>query len=179
MGYPNGTENWVEMSQPEQEFGQYIQQWFFKEGAFNMLQSTKPQTLGYALNDSPVGLASWIIEKFHAWSGYPENLDSYYTKDDLITNIMIYWVTQTINSSICIYAEQGKATWQGGLKSDQKVEVPTGVSLFAGEAPFPKEWVDRKVTAKSFNVLDSGSHFAAMSAPELFSKELFDFFRKV
>jgi len=176
VGYPNGSENWAEMSQPEQEFGQYIQQWFIKEGAFNMLQSTKPQALGYALNDSPIGLASWVVEKFHAWSGSPENLDSFFSKDELITNIMIYWVTQTINSSIRIYAEQTKATWQGGLKSDQRVEVPTGVSLFASEAPFPKEWVNRKVNAKSFNVLDSGSHFAAMSSPELFSKELFDFF---
>jgi pimeloyl-ACP methyl ester carboxylesterase len=176
VGYPNGREDWSTMSQPEQEFGQYIQQWFYREGAFAMLQSTKPQSLGYGLNDSPVGLASWIIEKFYGWSGQPENLDDHFSKDELITNVMIYWVTQTINSSIRTYLEEGQAAWQGGLKSDHKVEVPTGVSLFPGEAPFPIEWVNRKVNTQRFNILDSGSHFAALDAPQLFAKELRSFF---
>lgn len=179
VGYPNGREDWSVMSEPEQKFGQFIQQWFFREGAFSLLQSTKPQTLGYGLNDSPVGLASWIIEKFHAWSGQPENLDDHFSKDELITNVMIYWVTQTINSSIRTYMEEGHASWQGGLKSDAKVEVPTGVSLFPGEAPFPVEWVNRKVNTRKFTVLESGSHFAALDAPQLFAKELRDFFHSL
>lgn len=176
VGYPNGSEDWSMMSAPEQEFGRFIQQWFFAEGAFNLIQTTKPQTLGYGLNDSPVGLASWIVEKFHGWSGRPENLDDHFTKDELITNIMIYWVTQTINTSIRTYAEESKAAWTTGLKSEMKVEVPTGVSLFPGEAPFPIEWVNRKVNAQSFNILEKGSHFAALNAPDLFAKELRDFF---
>lgn len=176
VGYPNGQEDWSTMSAPEQAFGGFIQQWFFTEGAFNLLQSTKPQTLGYALNDSPVGLASWIIEKFHGWSGKPENPDDYYTKDELITNIMIYWITQTINTSIRTYAEEGRAAWTGGLKSDMKVEVRTGVSLFPGEAPFPIEWANRKVNVQQFNIIEKGSHFAALSAPDLYAKELRDFF---
>ncbi|SFP01226.1 Pimeloyl-ACP methyl ester carboxylesterase [Chitinophaga sp. YR627] len=176
VGYPNGQEDWSTMSAPEQEFGGFIQQWFFTEGAFNLLQSTKPQTLGYGLNDSPVGLASWIIEKFHGWSGKPENLNDHYTKDELITNIMIYWITQTINTSIRTYAEEGRATWTGGLKSDMKVEVPTGVSLFPGEAPFPIEWANRKVNVQRFNIIEKGSHFAALSVPALYVKELRDFF---
>lgn len=175
VGYPNGQEDWSVMSAPEQEFGGFIQQWFFTEGAFNLLQSTKPQTLGYGLNDSPVGLASWIIEKFHGWSGKPENLGDHYTKDELITNIMIYWITQTINTSIRTYAEEGRAAWTGGMKSDMKVEVPTGVSLFPGDAPFPIEWANRKVNVQRFNIIEKGSHFAALSVPDLYAKELRDF----
>ena len=176
VGYPNGKEDWSSMSTAEQDFGQFIQQWFFREGAFNMIQSTKPQTLGYGLNDSPVGLAAWIIEKFHAWSGQPENLDNHYSKEELITNVMIYWITQTINSSIRTYVEENQASWQEGLKSEQKVEVPTGVTLFPGEAHFPKEWVERKVNVKRFSILEQGSHFAALDVPDVFAKELRDFF---
>lgn len=176
VGYPNGREDWLTMSAPEQEFGSFIQQWFFTEGAFNLLQTTKPQTLGYGLNDSPVGLASWIIEKFHAWSGKPENLDDQYTKDDLITNIMIYWITETINTSIRTYAEEGKAAWTTGLQSEMRVEAPTGVALFPGEAPFPIEWANRKVNVQRFNIIEKGSHFAALTVPDLYAKELRDFF---
>ncbi|MBL0745690.1 epoxide hydrolase family protein [Chryseolinea lacunae] len=176
VGYPNGSEDWSTMTAPEQEFGQFIQRWFFSEGAFSLLQATKPQTVGYGLNDSPVGLASWMVEKFHGWSGSPENLDDHFTKDEIITNVMIYWVTQTINTSIRTYALEAQAAWSGGLKSNQKVDVPTGVSLFPGEAPFPMEWVNRKVNTKRFNKMTTGGHFAALDAPQVFSKELADFF---
>ncbi len=108
VGYPNGREDWATISAPEQEFGRFIQQCFFAEGAFNLIQTTKPQMLGYGLNDSPVGLASWVVEKFHGWSGKPENLDDHFTKDVLLTNIMIYWITQTINTSIRTYTEESK-----------------------------------------------------------------------
>jgi len=176
VGYPNGKEDWSKMSAPERDFGQFIQQWFFREGAFNLIQSTKPQTLGYGLNDSPVGLAAWIVEKFHGWSGQPANLDNHFSKEELITNVMIYWVSQTINSTIRTYFEEGKARWQGVLESDARVEVPTGVSMFLGEAPFPKEWAARKVNVKSFNIIKKGSHFAALDVPELYVSELKAFF---
>jgi len=179
VGYPNGQEDWATMSEPEQEFGKFIQQWFFTEGAYALLQTTKPQTVGYALNDSPVGLAAWMVEKFHGWSGRPDNLDDHFTKDELITNIMIYWVTQTINSANRTYAEEGRALWSGGLKSNEKVNVPTGVALFPGEAPFPKEWIDRKVNATRFTKMEVGGHFAALDAPEAFAKELISFFTSV
>ncbi|HXS37912.1 MAG TPA: epoxide hydrolase [Flavipsychrobacter sp.] len=179
VGYPNGQEDWATMSAPEQEFGKFIQHWFFTEGAYALLQTTKPQTVGYALNDSPVGLAAWMIEKFHGWSGRPDNLDEHFTKDELITNVMIYWVTETINSANRTYAEEGRALWSGGLKSNEKVNVPTGVALFPGEAPFPKEWIDRKVNATHFTKMEVGGHFAALDAPEAFAKELISFFTSV
>lgn len=176
VGYPTGNEDWSKMSEAEQKFGQFIQQWWFTEGAYNMIQSTKPQTLGYGLNDSPVGLASWIIEKFYAWSDTKGNIENSFTKDELITNIMIYWVTQTINTSIRTYAEDAKAVWTGGLHSNKKVEVPCGVSVFPAEAPIPKEWAERMVNVVYFNKLDRGGHFAPLENPELWVKELRNFF---
>jgi pimeloyl-ACP methyl ester carboxylesterase len=178
VGYPNGSEDWSIMSPAEQEFGQLIQRWFFTEGAFNMIQSTKPQTLGYGLNDSPVGLASWIIEKFNSWSDNDGNIENCFTKDELLTNIMIYWVSQSINSSIRMYAENARANYMGGLKSSQRVTVPTGVSLFPKEAQFPKEWADRMANVTNFSIMKKGGHFAAMEVPEEYSKELINFFNQ-
>src|SRR5690606_38343197 len=86
VGYPNGTEDWSTMSQAEQELGQFIQQWWMSEGAYNMIQSTKPQSLSYGLNDSPVGLAAWIVEKFHAWCDHNGQIEKRFTKDELLTN---------------------------------------------------------------------------------------------
>ncbi|HEY0744774.1 MAG TPA: epoxide hydrolase [Chryseosolibacter sp.] len=176
VGYPNGTEDWSTMTPEEQTFGQQIQHWFFTEGAFNMIQSTKPQTLGYGLNDSPVGLASWIIEKFYAWTDHDGNIESALSKDELITNIMIYWVSQSINSSVRVYAENARASYMGGLKSSQRSEVPAGISLFPKEAQFPKAWADRKVNVAKFTVMKKGGHFAALEVPEIYAGELITFF---
>jgi pimeloyl-ACP methyl ester carboxylesterase len=178
VGYPDGTEDWSTMSEAEQQFGQMIQGWFFREGAFNMIQSTKPQSLAYGLNDSPVGLAGWILEKFNSWSDNNGHIENSFTKDELITNIMIYWVGQTINSSIRTYAENARASYMGGLKSSQKVNVPTGVSLFPKEAQFPQEWAERMVNLVSFNKLEKGGHFAPMEVPYVYAVELSNFFEK-
>lgn len=179
VGYPTGQEDWSKMSPAEQEFGQWIQHWWYVEGAYSMLQATKPQTLGYSLNDSPAGLASWIVEKFYGWTGNPDNLDEHFTKDELITNIMIYWITQTINSANRTYAEEARAAWTVGLKSAARVEVPTGVALFPGEAPFPAEWINRKVNAVRVNKYAKGGHFAALDAPEILANELINFFKTI
>ncbi len=176
VGYPNGTEDWSTMSPAEQEFGKIIQHWWYTEGAYNMIQSTKPQTLGYGLNDSPVGLASWIIEKFNSWSDNKGNIENVFTKDELITNIMIYWVTQTINTSIRTYLENGRAAWSGGLASSKHVDVPTGVATFPGEAPLPIEWAQRMVNVKRFTKMTEGGHFAPLEKPEAFVNELSSFF---
>lgn len=178
VGYPNGSEDWSTMSPAEQEFGQFIQQWWYTEGAYNMMHSTKPQTLGYGLNDSPVGLASWIIEKFNTWSDNKGNIENSFTKDELLTNIMIYWVTQTINTSIRTYLENARASYAGpeGPESAQRVEVPTGVASFPGEAPVPREWAERMVNVQRFTKMPKGGHFAAMEEPELWVNDLRTFF---
>lgn len=179
VGYPDGTEDWANMSPAEQQFGQQIQHWFFTEGAFNMIQSTKPQTLSYGLNDSPAGLCAWILEKFHAWSDNGGNIENSFTKDELLTNVMIYWISQTIYSSVKTYAENARAAYSGGLKSAQKVTVPTGVSLFPGEAQFPLEWAERKVNVANFRTLEKGGHFAPLELPYLYAVELKDFFNQI
>lgn len=175
VGYPNGTEDWATMSKAEQDFGQFIQQWWYAEGAYAMLHSTKPQTQAYGLNDSPVGLASWIVEKFHTWTDKDGNIEDHFTKDELLTNIMIYWVSQTINSSMRTYAA---GAFQQ-LASGQKVNTPTGVAIFPGDAPTPKEWAERKANVKRFTVMEKGGHFAALQLPELWTKEVKTFFESV
>jgi len=178
VGYPDGTEDRSTMSPAEQQFAQMIQGWFFSEGAFNMIQSTKPQTLAYGLNDSPVGLAGWILEKFNSWSDNDGDIENSFTKDELITNIMIYWVTQSVNSSIRTYAENARAAYMGGLKSSQKVTIPTGVSLFPKEAQFPQEWAERMVNLASFTKLEKGGHFAPMELPYVYATEITSFFKE-
>lgn len=178
VGYPNGSEDWSTMSQAEQEFGQFIQHWWYTEGAYNMIQSTKPQTLGYGLNDSPVGLASWILEKFNTWSDNKGNIENSFTKDELLTNVMIYWVTQTINTSIRTYLVNAQAAYSipEGLQSSQRVQVPTAVASFPAEAPVPREWAERMVNVKRFTKMPKGGHFAALEEPELWVDDIRTFF---
>lgn len=92
------------------------------------------------------------------------------TKDELLTNIMIYWVTQTIYSSVQTYAKNAQATYSGGLKSNQKVTVPTGVTLFPAETQFPREWAHRKVNLMSFNTLEKGGHFCCYGTSVCFCR---------
>lgn len=178
VGYPDGTEDWSTMSPAEQEFGKVIQQWWYTEGAYNMMHSTKPQTVAFGLNDSPAGLASWIVEKFNTWRHDPQksSIETSFSKDELLTNITIYWVTQSINSSMRTYLENWRAAYSGGLKSSQRVEVPTGVAHFPGDGPLPKEWAERKVNVKRFKEIPTGGHFAALEKPEIWASEVRSFF---
>ncbi|MGF6928828.1 pimeloyl-ACP methyl ester carboxylesterase [Chitinophaga sp. W2I13] len=173
VGYPNGSEDWSTMSKAEQEFGQFIQQWWYREGAYSMLHATKPQTQAFGLNDSPAGLASWIVEKFNTWGSPGGTIEEHFTKDELLTNIMIYWVSQTINSSMRTYAE---GAYQQ-LASGQKVNTPTGVAVFPGDAPTPREWAERKTNVKRFTIMEKGGHFAALEAPDLWVNEVDTFFK--
>jgi pimeloyl-ACP methyl ester carboxylesterase len=180
VGYPNGTEDWSKMSPAEQKFGKHIQQWMFTEGGYIIVQSNEPQNLGYGLNDSPVGLASWIIGRFFAWSDNKGDLDNSFSKDELLTNIMIYWVTQTINSSMRMYMENARAAWSIlGPGSPERVEVPTAVALFPADAPYPGEWANRMVNVQQFTEMPKGGHFAALEEPELLVDDMRSFFYKL
>ncbi len=177
VGYPTGMEDPSTMTSSELEFTQFIQNWWYAEGAYASLHSTKPQTLGYALNDSPVGLASWILEKFYAWSDNKGNIENCFTKDELLTNIMIYWVTETMNSSIRVYAENAHAAYgEYGPKPIVKVQVPTGVASFPSDAPLPLDWANRMVNVKRYTAFSKGGHFAALEVPETWANELRTFF---
>lgn len=165
VGYPTGQEDFSTMSAPELEFATYIQNWWFAEGAFNMIQSTKPQMLGYGLNDSPVGWAAWSMSLLSDPTGQR------IPRDELLTNIMIYWLTETIVSSIRSYHEgaQGKPV--------TRVDVPSAVAHCTLDAPLPREWAERHVNLKRYTQLEGAGHFAAWEKPELFANDLREFLR--
>ena len=158
----------------EQQYLGVMQQRFFQEGGYVMIQSTKPQTLAYGLSDSPVGLAAWIIEKFYGWSDIDGDLERVYTKDELLTNIMIYWVSQTINPSIRSYYEESHAP---SLKPGQRVEVPVAMALFPKDTPPPRALAERTLRIERWTEMPCGGHFAALEEPELLAEDIRTFFR--
>lgn len=144
------------------------------EGGYNQIQSTKPQTLGFGLNDSPAGLAAWIIEKFRTWSDCDGDLDSRYTKDELLTNVMTYWVTQTITSSTRIYYETRHFPARGRRG---RVAVPVGCAIFPHEIVYaPRRWVETRYNVTHWTKMPRGGHFAAMEEPKLLAEDIRAFF---
>lgn len=164
------------LSTAEQTFLQSMDRWRGEETGYQHIQGTKPQTLGYGLNDSPVGLCAWITEKFRTWSDCNGNVENSYTKDQLLTNIMIYWVTQTINSSTRLYYEERHHPWRMG--KDEKITVPTAIALFPKEiATPPREWAERAYNVQRWTPMPAGGHFAAMEKPKLLVDDVRAFFR--
>ncbi|HEY4402784.1 MAG TPA: epoxide hydrolase [Acidimicrobiia bacterium] len=149
-----------------------------EESGYAQEQGTKPQTLGVALNDSPAGLLAWIVEKFRAWSdcdGHPENA---FTRDQLITNVMTYWVTQTITSSTRLYWERRHIDTPEDAPGF--VGVPTGIARYPKEPlRIPRAWVERRYNVTHWVEMPRGGHFAAMEQPTLFADDLRSFFRTV
>jgi epoxide hydrolase len=173
VGYPDHTMDFAALTPPEQEFAAVIQQWFMKEGAFNMIQSTKPQSLAYGLHDSPAGLAAWIM----SFGGNGEEVEQRINRDDLLTNIMIYWVTETIGSSIRWYYEGAHAT--PSPNAGQQSDVPAGVAHYQPTEPLPREWAERNVNLVHFTELERGGHYVAWEAPDLYAKDVADFVRSL
>jgi microsomal epoxide hydrolase len=146
------------------------------ETGYQRIQGTKPQTLGFALNDSPAGLCAWIVEKFHTWMDCQGDIESAITRDELLTNVTVYWVTQTITSSTRLYYEVFKRA-RIAILTD-RVEVPTGVARFPKEIMrFPRKWVERHYNVTHWTEMPRGGHFAAMEQPALFVDDLRAFFR--
>ena len=148
---------------------QFYQEW---DSGYSKQQSTRPQTLGYGLTDSPIGQAAWILEKFYQWTdcdGHPENAVS---RDELLTNVMFYWLTETAASSARLYWESF-GDFNGG-----EVKTPTGVSIYPKEIFKASErWLKKRYTdLRYYNVLDSGGHFAALEKPDLYVNEIRSFF---
>ena len=149
------------------------------EFAYQQIQGTKPQSLGYALNDSPAGLAAWILEKFHGWSDIPQDetgdIWSAFSKDEILTNISIYWFTQSITSSMRIYYEN-RTTPQ--IKPTGFINVPTGVALFPAEIYItPRAWAEAAYDIRHWSQLVQGGHFAALEQTAVYRRELNTFFR--
>lgn len=164
------------LSSAEIEYQEQRERWREQEGAYSALQRTKPQTLAFALADSPVGLASWIVEKFYSWSDCKGELLSLFPLDMLIDNIMIYWLTGTIGSSVRYYYEhQHRAP---ALKPGERVKPPAALLTLPKElARPPREWAERVLNVERYTALAKGGHFPAWEVPELYAADLQAFFR--
>ena len=146
------------------------------ETGYQRIQGTKPQTLSYALNDSPAGLAAWIVEKFRTWSDCDGDVERRFTKDELLTNIMLYWAPETANSSCRLYYEMVHA--DKFPPTNFRVDVPTGCAIFPGEIMKPpRTWVDRLYDVQRWTRMPRGGHFAAMEEPALLVDDIRAFFR--
>jgi len=140
------------------------------------LQATRPQTIGSALADSPVGQAAWLYEKFHAWTDNHGDPEDALTRDEMLDDITLYWLTNTAASSARIYLENAGSGFNSGV-----VDIPVGCSIFPREIFLtPRSWAERVYpNLIHWNELDRGGHFAAWEQPELFTRELRDCFRSL
>jgi pimeloyl-ACP methyl ester carboxylesterase len=157
------------------EYRQRLGALMARESAYSMIQGTKPQTIGLALADSPVGFAGWVIEKCRTWSDCGGDVESVFSKDALITNVMTYLVTGSVQSGIWMYNGIGKEPF-----SPEPIAVPTGFAEFPAEflPPPPRAAVERSMNLVRWTVMPKGGHFAAWEQPEAFAREVGDFFRE-
>ena len=153
-----------------------LEYWLREETGYSTIQGTKPQTLAYALTDSPIGLAAWILEKFHTWSDCHGDIESRFSKDDLLTNIMLYWVSGAIGSSFWPYYSRLHDGWP--LPADHRIEVPTAYQSFPRDILHPpRVLAERAFNIQRWTVSPSGGHFAAMEEPERLAEDVRAFFR--
>lgn len=171
---PQGTDPTAGVPPDEARRIEALRQRMVPETGYQQIQSTKPLTLGYALNDSPVGLAAWIVEKFRAWSDSGGNVESRFSKDELLTNIMIYWVTESAPSSIRLYYEN-----RVDPGSTARVDVPFACAKFPGEvfANVPRKWVEAQYNLIQYTEMTAGGHFAALEEPVQLVDDIRKFFR--
>ena len=175
MRHPDGPQG-----QEEEAWAAEFEREQLMENGYRIQQATKPQTLSYAMMDSPVGVAAWIIEKFNSWSDTDgDNIESVYTKELLLTNIMVYLVTRTFNTASWIY--YGRREEGGRLLSPEgrRVEVPTAAALFPAEMLSwpPRSYVERIYNIARWTEMPRGGHFAALEQPGLLIEDLRAFAR--
>jgi pimeloyl-ACP methyl ester carboxylesterase len=165
-------------SSAEQGWADRNRHFFLAEAGYYALQSTKPQTPAFALNDSPVGLCSWIVEKRRSWSDCGGNVEKRFSKDDLLTTVMLYWMTQSYGTSARYYYEAAHHPWQPAHNRTPVVEAPTGIAVFLNEVVLqPKRWAERYYNLQRWSVFPSGGHFTPMEEPEALVGDIRQFFR--
>jgi len=169
-------------SKQEEEWQKRFDKDQIMQDGYRTQQATKPQTLSYGMMDSPVGIAAWIIEKMYSWSDLKDgDIESAYSKDTLLANIMVYIVSKTFNTASWIYygrREEGGRFFPNDFK---KIEIPTAAAIFPAEMSEwpPKSYVDRLFNITQWTEMPRGGHFAALEEPELFVNDLVKFSRTV
>ena len=169
-GLPIFTGDPADLTPEERDWMAEVTTWGAAEGAYAAMHRTKPQTAAAALNDSPAGLAAWIVEKMQSWS------DGFrFTQDEILTNITLYWLTETIGSSMRMYRANAAIP---PAQLARRVEVPSGFALFQGDVVRPpKAWLERTANTVRVTEPERGGHFAAFEEPEIYAQELREFFR--
>ncbi len=176
VGYPDQHTDFSTLSPAEMEMAQWVQKWFMEEGlGVNMIMATKPQTLAYGLNDSPVGLAAWLIGYSSSGLKGKEEFHTRFSADELLTNVMIYWVTRTIHTAARGY--YASAYHAGSY--DPSTAVPAAVAHCPYDPPLPREWAARHVNLVHFTDFARGGHFMAWEEPDLYASDVQDFVRQL
>ncbi|MGE0516505.1 MAG: alpha/beta fold hydrolase, partial [Hyphomicrobiaceae bacterium] len=161
----------------ERQFLDQLSRWLKEETGYQWIQGTRPTTLSFGLTDSPVGLAAWIVEKFQRWTDNDGAIESAVDRDQMLTNIMLYWATGAIGSSFWPYYDRMHAPWP--IPNGGKITVPTGYAEFPKEilSP-PRSLAERTYTnIQRWSTLQKGGHFAAMEQPDVLAEEIRAFFR--
>jgi pimeloyl-ACP methyl ester carboxylesterase len=168
------------LSDAERTYLSQAERWDMTERGYTAIQSTKPQTVAYALNDSPAGLAAWIVEKWRAWSDSGGDLESRFSRDFLLTIVALFWFTQTMPTSIRDYFDNSRWQGQPRLGPGERVRVPTAVAvfphMFVTEGEPPREWAERLYEVARWTPMPRGGHFAAAEEPELVARDIVAFF---
>ncbi len=167
----------VGASEEELAFYEQLKHWLREETGYQWIQGTKPQTLAYALTDSPVGLAAWIVEKFRTWSDCGGDLERRFTKDVLLTNVMLYWITGAIGSSFWPYYDRFHSPWP--IPEGQTIRVPAAYADFPHEIIRPPRSLAERFYGdlRRWTRMPAGGHFAALEEPEALASDLRAFFR--
>lgn len=164
------------LTSDEQAFLDRGASWSAQEGAYAALHGTKPQTLSFALTDSPIGLAAWIAEKIRAWSDCDGDIESVIPMDTLLTDISLYWFSDSLTASFRLYKENRLDPLI--FASGERVAPPLGVALFPHELPMPpRSWIERVFEVSRWTSMPAGGHFAALEQPELLAEDIRAFFK--
>jgi pimeloyl-ACP methyl ester carboxylesterase len=174
-GTPVFTGHAADLTPDERVLFETAANWGAAEGAYIAMHRTKPQTAAVGLTDSPAGLAAWIVEKLRAWSDCDGDVERRFTKDEILTNITLYWLKGTIGSSMRMYHANAAIP---AAQHARRVEVPSGFSLFPADILHPpRAWLERMANVVRISEPDRGGHFAPFEEPELYARELREFFR--
>lgn len=171
----------AEPTEEEANYLRRVERWELGEGGYAAIQRSRPQTLGYGLSDSPAGLAAWMLEKFHAWSEHRGDVYTRFGRDDLLTAVTVYWATGCINSANRHYFETSHDPAPPRSAPGVRVEVPTAVSMFPGEADLvvPRSLAERAYRLEQWTEPPAGGHFAAHEEPVRYAADLLTFLRTV